>query len=144
MPLMNIATSPAISVGPESTVIEAVKLMNDRRIGAVAVVRGEKLEGVFSERDVMTRVVAPGRDATKTPVSEVMTREVITVTSDVTPGAALRTLIEKHIRHLPVVDADRRVIGMVSLRDLLRNRIDDLSQQLDSVVSYFTADGIGG
>jgi CBS domain-containing protein len=144
MALINIATAPVVSVAPESTVLEAVRLMNDRRIGAVVVLRADRLEGVFSERDVMTRLVAPGRDAAKTPISEVMTRDVVTATTDTSPGTALRILIEKHIRHLPVIDADRRVIAMVSLRDLLRHRIDDLSQQLDSVVNYFTADGIGG
>lgn len=144
MSLLKVATSPAPSVGREATVFEAVRVMNENRVGALVVVHDGKLAGMFSERDVMTRVVAKRLDAKQTPVGEVMTRDVVIATDDMSPGAALRVLVEKHIRHLPVVDAERRVLGVVALRDLLRSRIAELSGQLDSVVSYFADDGIDG
>jgi CBS domain-containing protein len=144
MGLLKIAKSPALMTGPGTTVLDAVRLMMEKKVGAVVIVEDDKLAGVFTERDVMTRIVAAGLDAAKTPVSEVMTRDVVTALRTMTPGAALRALVERHVRHLPVVDEERHVLGMVSLRDLLRLHIDDLSTQLDSVVSYFSADGIGG
>ncbi len=135
---------PAATVGPESTVIEAVTLMESRRVGAVAVLAKERLVGVFTERDVMRRVVLAGLDPAKTPVRAVMTAEPISARADMSEGDALRTMLERHFRHLPVLDESQRVAGMLSIRNLLQHRVDDLTERLDGVVSYFGADGPGG
>jgi CBS domain-containing protein len=144
MSLLRIASVPAATVLPDSPVLEAVKLMNQQRVGAVAVLENGKLAGIFTERDVMNRVVLEGKDPRTTPISEVMTAEVESASPDTPYGDTLRLMVEHHFRHLPVVDSERKVIGMLSIRHLLQHRVDDLSQQLDSVVNFFSADGPGG
>ena len=144
MDLLKIASVPAATVSPESTVYDAVKLMNEQRVGAVAVADGGLLAGIFTERDLMIRVVLDGRDPKKTSVGEVMTPECISAKKDMSMGEALLIMTDKHFRHLPVVDEDNKVLGLLSIRNLLHNRVDKLSQELDSVVAFFTADGIGG
>src|SRR5688500_1028724 len=144
MSLSNIASVPPATVGPEDTVLDAVKLMDSRKVGAVAVVAGGQLRGVFSERDLMRRVVLAGMDPAKTPVRAVMTPEPLTARPEMSEGEALRTMIERHFRHLPLVDAAGKVVGMVSIRNLLQHRVEDLTKRLDGVVNYLGADGPGG
>ena len=144
MDLLKIASVPAATISPESNVTDAVQMMNDRRVGAVAVVKNDKLAGIFTERDLMIRVVLEGRDPGTTPVNDVMTEDPVSAQKDVSMGEALKTMSEHHFRHLPVVDHDDKVLGLLSIRDVLYNRVDKLSQELDSVVAFFTADGIGG
>ena len=144
MSLLKIGRTPAVTVPLEASVLDAVRAMDEKHIGAVAIVHGEKLAGIFTERDLMTRVVLRGHDPKGMPISEVMTPNVEAAKDDMALGDALRMMVERHFRHLPIVDKDRRVLGMLSLRHLLKHRIEDLSTELDSVVSYFAADGIGG
>jgi CBS domain-containing protein len=144
MDLLKVASVPAATVSPESTVIEAVKLMNDQKVGAVAVLENGVLAGIFTERDLMIRVVLEDKDPKRTRVSEVMTEKPICVNQDIHMGEALRIMTEHHFRHLPVVDDNHEVLGLLSIRNLLHLRVDKLSQELDSVVAFFTADGIGG
>jgi CBS domain-containing protein len=144
MDLLKIASVPAATVSPESTVHDAVRLMNDERVGAVAVTRNEVLAGIFTERDLMIRVVLQNKDPQTTRVSEVMTANCISARKDMSMGEALLIMTEHHFRHLPVVDENKKVLGLLSIRNLLHNRVDKLSQELDSVVAFFTADGIGG
>ena len=118
--------------------------MNDERVGAVAVTREERLAGIFTERDLMIRVVLKGKDPNTTLVGDVMTPDCISAKTDMSMGEALQLMTEEHFRHLPVVDEEDRVLGLLSIRHLLHNRMDKLSQELDSVVAFFTADGIGG
>lgn len=144
MDLLKIASVPAAAVSPDTTVHDAVALMNRKRVGAVAVTESEKLAGIFTERDLMIRVVLDGKDPKSTTVSDVMTAECISAKKDMSMGEALQIMSEKHFRHLPVVDDDLKVLGLLSIRDLLHQRVDNLSEELDSVVAFFTADGIGG
>jgi CBS domain-containing protein len=145
MDLLRIASVPAATVSPETTVFEAVRLMSDERVGAVAVTaKGGELTGIFTERDLMIRVVLERKDPGKTRVGEVMTAHCISAKKDMSMGEALQIMTERHFRHLPVVDDDDRVIGLLSIRNLLHNRVDKLSQELDSVVAFFTSDGGGG
>ena len=144
MELLKIASVPAASVSPETTVLDAVKLMADQHVGAVAVTRGETLAGIFTERDLMIRVVLEERHSQKTPVSEVMTPQCVSAKKDMELGEALQIMASHHFRHLPVVDHNNKVLGLLSIRDLLHTRVDRLSQELDSLVAFFTADGIRG
>ncbi len=142
---MKIASVPAATVEPSATVFEAVRLMSDERVGAVAVTgEGGELTGIFTERDLMIRVVLERRDPAKTRVGDVMTGNCVSAKKDLSMGEALQIMTERHFRHLPVVDDDERVIGLLSIRNLLHNRVDKLSQELDSVVAFFTSDGSGG
>jgi CBS domain-containing protein len=144
MDLLRIASVPAATVSPETPVLEAVRLMSDKRVGAVAVTRQGKLTGIFTERDLMIRVVLEGRDPGATRVGDVMTGQCISAKNDMSMGEALQIMTERHFRHLPVVDENDRVLGLLSIRNLLHNRVDKLSQELDSVVAFFTSDGPGG
>lgn len=144
MDLLKIASVPAATVTPETMVFDAVRLMSDRRVGAVAVTRGPTLSGIFTERDLMIRVVLEGKDPKTTAVGEVMTSNCMSAKKDLSMGEALLIMTEHHFRHLPVVDDANKVLGLLSIRNLLHNRVDKLSQELDSVVAFFTADGIGG
>ena len=144
MELLKIASVPAATVCPETTVLDAVKLMVDQRVGAVAVTRGETLAGIFTERDLLIRVVLEERHPQKTPVSEVMTPRCVSAKKNMEIGEALQIMASHHFRHMPVVDHNNKVLGLLSIRNLLHTRVDRLSQELDSVVAFFTADGIGG
>jgi CBS domain-containing protein len=144
MDLLKIASVPAATVSPETPVLDAVSLMNEHRVGAVAVTNDDQLQGIFTERDLMIRVVLEGRDPKTTSVSDVMTAKCISAKQDMTIGEALMIMSDNHFRHLPLVDDGGKVLGLLSIRDLLHSRVDKLSQELESVVSFFTADGIGG
>ena len=144
MDLLKVASVPAAMVSPTSAVFDAVKLMNDQRVGAVAVANDNKLAGIFTERDLMIRVVLEGKDPKTTQVGDVMTAKCISAAKSMSMGEALQIMTEKHFRHLPVVDDDNTVLGLLSIRNLLHQRVDKLSQELDSVVAFFTSDGIGG
>jgi len=122
----------------------AVEHMASAKVGSVVVVDDNRLAGIFSERDVMLRVVLEGRDPKRTKVEEVMTSRVHSISMHTTGDEALRIMVQEHIRHLPVVDEQGRVQAVVSMRSLLDEKIKELHQQLDSLESYISADGIGG
>ena len=124
--------------------MDAVRMMHDEHIGAVAVVDNDRLTGIFSERDLMNRVVLVGLDPHDTPVGAVMTSPVITIQRSLTAEDALKLMDEKHIRHLPVIQTDGKLAGMLSVRSLLHEKVQELTDQLDSLEAYFTADGSGG
>ncbi|MCP3905255.1 MAG: CBS domain-containing protein [Planctomycetes bacterium] len=108
-----------VSIAPQATVLDAAQVMNEKHIGALLVLDGTRLVGIFTERDVMRRVVAAGEDPAKTKVRDVMTKQVA-VASPHTTCDELRTVMrEKCIRHVPVVESDT-VIGLVSIGDLNR------------------------
>lgn len=138
-----VSASPAV-VSSSATVFEAVQAMTERRTGACVVIDDGKLRGLFTERDVMTKVVLKQLDPGKTRVGDVCTHQLITATPDMHEAKALRTMIEKHIRHLPVVDENGGFLGMLSLRKLLQHRVDELSLQLDSLHAFLAADALGG
>jgi len=141
---MAILSRFVVTVSRTATVLDAIQAMAAGKVGSIAVVDGNTLEGIFSERDVMLRVVAEGRDPKTTTVEEVMTSPVQTIQKRTTGEEALRIMVQNHIRHLPVVDETGQVQAMVSMRSLLEEQVQDLHQQLDSLESYITADGIGG
>ena len=144
MGLLRIAQSPLVTVIPAATVLDAVQIMDRENIGAVAIVEGGVLHGIFSERDVMLRVLLGRRDPEKTLIREVMTSPVETIHRSANADDALKMMLEKHIRHLPVINNDGSLSGMLSIRNLLHEKVEDLTGQLDSLEAYFTADGAGG
>ncbi len=113
-----------IAVTPATSIIEAVRLMKERHIGALMVVESDRLVGILSERDVVFRVVAEERDAKSTRVADVMTANPETIRPEKPFGHALHIMCEGGFRHVPVVDAQGRAVGMVSARDAL-----DLEEQ---------------
>jgi CBS domain-containing protein len=136
MNILEMAGPDGASVPVEGTAEQAIRTMLDRRVGAVAVVdENSRVAGIFSERDVLRRVALSGREPGQIPVREVMTTPVEMATLDTTPGQALATMVERHYRHLPIVDDDGRLLGMLSIRNVLQARIDTLTRQLDEVRS---------
>lgn len=136
MNILEMCDSEAASVAVDATAEQAIRTMLDRRVGAVAVVDDDKkVAGIFTERDVLRRVALSGRAPAEIAVREVMTTPVEMATLDTTPGQALATMIEYHYRHLPIVDDDGRLLGMLSIRDVLQARIDTLTRQLDEAKS---------
>ena len=121
-----------VSIGKNATVLEAV--LDD----------GPRLLGVFTERDVVRRVVLPGLDAKTTPITEVMTKNVVTVRENADRSSVLKLMHEHYIRHLPVIDAGGKVLAIVSMRQLLRAEVQDLQQTVWELVADTTADGAGG
>ena len=144
MEILKIAGAPPAVVSLTTTVLEAVQVMVSKRVGAVAVVQGDRLAGIFTERDVMLRVVLARHDPATTKMMDVMSASVESATADTTAGEALGVMIERHFRHLPILDSEGRVLGILSVRNLLQTRVEDLTQQLDSMENYLTADGPGG
>jgi len=144
MELLKLAHMPPPSVELDASVLDAVRTMDHDHVGAVVVVDNGSLRGIFSERDVMLRVVLPGRDPAATPVRDVMTTSVKTVTEAVTPEEASTVMLVEHLRHLPVLDVDGSVLGLLSIRALLEDRLQDLSREVSSLEQYLANDGPGG
>jgi CBS domain-containing protein len=144
MSLLHVAKAPAATVGPKATVMDAVRVMQQARVGAVAVIEDKRLLGMFSERDVMLRVVLEKKDPEATRVEELMTTDVVTISRDTKPEDAVKKMWEGHIRHLPVVREDGTVEGVVEIRNLFHEHFEDLARELDSLASYIAVDGIGG
>ncbi len=124
-----------ITVPPSATVYEVAVSMSEGRVGAVPVVDGDLLVGIFSERDLMTRVVVPGRDPKTTPVSEVMTHEVVTATPEEHVDFCLEKMRKAPCRHLPV-EMGGRIVAMISMRDLLHDEIGEQDEEIRSLRAY--------
>ena len=113
-----------VTAGPETSVAEAAELMLANGVGAVVVVANGALAGIFTERDIVSRVIVPGRDARSVRLGEVMTREPLTIGPEAKLGHALVLMHERGIRHLPVVEGGKPV-GMVRARDALDPELED-------------------
>jgi len=145
MSVLEFCDPEAAAVSLDASVADAIRTMLERRVGAVAVIDSERrVAGIFTERDVLRKLSLSGRDPEKTPVRELMTTPVELATPATGPAEALVTMIERHYRHLPVVDNIGKLLGMLSIRNLLQWRIDDLSQELGSLEQYVSNDGPGG
>jgi CBS domain-containing protein len=143
MNLLKIA-KPAVTIGPDASVLDAIKAMKAATVGAVLIIHEGELKGVFTERDLMVRVVLEKKDLEATGVTTVMTSPVLTILKDTRPDEALKLMWNRHIRHLPVVDSEGHVQAMVSIRHLLHDKVEHLTQELDSLEAFIGADGIGG
>lgn len=123
------------SVAPGDTMLQAITRMAERGVGALLVMEGPALVGIISERDYARRVILEGRRSADTRVDEIMSRNVITVTTDVTVEQGLALMTERFIRHLPVVENDR-VIGVVSIGDLVKEVIKDQRFEIEELRRY--------
>jgi CBS domain-containing protein len=116
--LLRNKTGAIWSLDPSASVYEAIRIMAEKEIGALLVMQGEKLVGIVSERDYARKIVLQGRSSHDTPVADIMTSPVITVSPGDTVGECMRIVTERRIRHLPVVEGER-VTGIVSIGDLV-------------------------
>jgi CBS domain-containing protein len=142
--LLRNSSRPVVSVQQDATVEEAVKVMVKHRIGAVIVLNRNEMAGIFSERDVLDKIVLARRDPAATPVSAVMTSPVVAAPGNAEDAEAAETMTEHHIRHLPILDEERRVVGMVSLRHVMEERVADLEHEVNVLEAYLGYDGVAG
>ena len=118
-----------------ATVEDAVQTMTEKTVGAVAVIDEHGVvAGMFTERDVLAKFVLSGRDPKTTPVRELMSPIVEMATEETTPSEALAVMLERHYRHMPIVDEHGKVLGICSIRNILEARVDDLLAELDTAV----------
>jgi CBS domain-containing protein len=125
------------SIMPDQSVFEALKQMGEKEIGALAVMEGEKLIGIISERDYARKVILKGRTSRDTLVKEIMTAPVIATHLAQTVEECMELMTEKRIRHLPVVEQNR-LIGMVSIGDLVKSIIDEQKFMIEQLETYIT------
>jgi CBS domain-containing protein len=123
------------SIEPEAPVLAAIQLMADKRIGALPVVRGEELIGIISERDYARKVILLGRSSADTPVWQIMSSPVTTVTPEEEAHRCMEMMTEQRIRHLPVVERGK-MIGMISIGDLVKAVIDEQQHTIDQLERY--------
>lgn len=124
-------------IAPSATVLESIRLMAEKGIGALLVMEGERLVGIVSERDYARKMVLQGRSSIATPVSEIMTRDVITVAPRQNIQQCMELMTDRHLRHLPVIDDEGKVVGLLSIGDLVKNVIAEqqsLIQQLEQYI----------
>ncbi len=124
-----------ISIAPNRPVFDALVILAEYKIGALAVMQDGKLVGIFSERDYAREVVLQGRSSKSTAIAEVMTAKVITGKPSDLVDTALKLMSEKRFRHLPVVDGDK-MVGMLSLGDLVKETIADQQRMIKELESY--------
>ena len=123
------------SVEPETPVLEAIRAMAAHHVGALLVMQGEALRGIVSERDYARKVILLGRASADTPVRDIMSSPVITVSPDTSVQTCMQLMTDKRVRHLPVVD-EARVVGMVSIGDLVKAVIAEQQQQIEQLEQY--------
>jgi CBS domain-containing protein len=128
------------TVARDATVYEAIAMMDARRVGALLVMEGERLLGILSERDYTRKVILRGRASRETRVDEIMTEDVITVNADTTLGECLQLVTDRGIRHLPVTDGGDRIVGLVSIGDLVRAVVAQQAETINSLKSYIGSD----
>ncbi|HVR81122.1 MAG TPA: CBS domain-containing protein [Luteimonas sp.] len=133
------AKAPEIfAIGPDAPVLDAIKLMAEKRIGAVVVMQGGKLVGILSERDYARKIVLLGRSSKDTPVRDIMTADVISVGLNDTADRCMQMVTDKRIRHLPVLDGDA-LLGVISIGDLVKAVIEDQQLELEQLQRYIAS-----
>ena len=128
------------SVAPESTVYEALQKMAQEGIGALAVLDAGELAGILSERDYARKVILTGRHSKETPVRDIMTENVICVSSDLRVDASLSLMTKKCVRHLVIRD-DGRINGLISIGDVVKAIIDDQQFTIEQLEHYISGRG---
>jgi CBS domain-containing protein len=131
-------------VSAEASVLETVKTMAEAEIGAIAIKSGRKIVGIFTERDLMRRVVAQERDPARTLIREVMTTNIETVLDSSSVAKAVSLMRSRRIRHLVIVDANGDYMGMLAQRHLLYDLTSELELKVGDLAGYLMTDGPGG
>lgn len=127
-----------LTIGPEETVLEALKLMAEKELGALVVMEDGRLKGLISERDYARKVILKGRTSLETKVREVMTEKVICATFKRTAEEAMAMMTERRVRHLPIID-EKQVVGLVSIGDLVKAIISEQQFVIEQLEKYITS-----
>lgn len=126
------------SATPDTTVFDAIKLMTEAKVGALLVMEDNKLVGIISERDYTRKVILETKSSRETPVKDIMTSEVLTVTSDQSIEDCMKIMSEHHIRHLPVVE-NGQPIGVLSVMDVVKNILSEKEFIIDQLEHYIAS-----
>ena len=126
-----------ISIQPDASVLDAIKLMAEKGIGSLVVMQGDELVGIVTERDYARKVIIKGRASDSTAIAEIMTADVVTASSDLTVNQCMTMMTEKKCRHLPVVD-DGHLVGMISIGDLVQAIIADQAEEIEQLEHYIS------
>ncbi len=126
-----------ISISPDASVLEAIKIMADKNVGSLVVMEDDKLVGIVTERDYARKVIVKGRSSESTHVAEIMTTNVVTTSSAETVDRCMALMTEMRIRHLPVLE-DNRVIAMISIGDLVQAIIADQKEEIEQLEHYIS------
>lgn len=129
-----------ISVSPTDTVVKALELMRDKRVRAIIVLEGEKLVGIVSQGDCAIKVLLPGADAGQIAIESIMTRNLITVKLSDALDECMTTMVQRHIRHLPVLDGDE-IIGVLSIGDIVKEILTMQGHQIQFLETYIKGHG---
>ena len=135
--ILNQKSGTVFSIGPDATVFKAIEMMADKNVGALLVMKGEKLVGIISERDYTRKVFVRGKSSKETRVDEIMSSNVSATKTGESVAECLRLMTEKHIRHLPVVEGGK-VIGIISIGDLVKHVISCQSATIAHLESYIS------
>jgi CBS domain-containing protein len=135
--LLRAKPARVVKITPTMSVLEAIKVLAAEDIGAAIVMTGDRLAGIFSERDYTRKIILKGRSSDTTRVEEVMTANVVVVSPRTRARECMALMTEKNIRHLPVVD-EGRVIGMVSIRDIVSDIIADQDFTIEQLEHYIS------
>jgi CBS domain-containing protein len=133
--LLDAKGNAIYAVGPEDPVLEAIQLMADRHVGALLVMKGDELTGIVSERDYARKVILLGRSSSATPVWQIMSSPVITVTPETSVQDCMRLMTDNRVRHLPVL-SQGHVVGVISIGDLVKKVIEDQRQTIEQLEEY--------
>ena len=123
------------SVGPDDPVLEAIRMMAEHHVGALLVMNANRLVGIVSERDYARKVILKGRSSADTPVSQIMSSPVVTVTLSNSVQECMQLMTSRRLRHLPVVEAGE-VVGMISIGDLVKAVMEEQKQTIEQLESY--------
>mgnify|MGYP001096339930 FL=1 len=136
--LLGSKTPEIFAVSPDASVLDAIKLMAEKGVGAVLAMQGARLCGIVSERDYARKVVLQGRSSSNTPVRDIMTAKVVTVRPDDSVDHCMQVVTEHRIRHLPVGEGDA-IVGVISIGDLVKAVIEDQKVELDQLQRYIAS-----
>jgi CBS domain-containing protein len=128
-----------LSIDGEATVFDAIKRMVEANVGSLLVFEGRRLAGIVTERDYLRRVALEGRTEKETAVREIMTAPLVYVTPETTLDECMAVVTERRIRHLPVLDADREVLGVISIGDLVKYRSKRQDVQIRLLTDYISS-----
>lgn len=123
------------SVGPEASVLEALQVLAEHNVGALAVLEGGRLAGMFSERDYARKVILQGKASRDTPVRDSMTADVVTVSPSDDMAHCMKLMTERRIRHLPVID-DGQLVGLISVGDVVKAVMEEQRFMIEQLESY--------
>ena len=137
--IMGARGDDVATIGPGAGLAEVASVLHDRRIGAVVVVEDDgRVVGIVSERDVVRLLAVEGPDCLDVTVADAMTTDVVTAAASTTSDELMQTMTERRSRHVPVVDDDGRLLGIVSIGDVVKSTIDALRSEKESLTEYVT------